>query len=110
MANQSADLFVGGVTSPNGHNLYTIAGELMSITPFRFDHVQGFFAIREWSGPVELIIAEDNEATIKILLKGRSTKMRYVHRTHRVNLDWLYEVFTTRILVADYGMYRLSIR
>ena len=86
---------MGGGASPDGHNFYTIAGELMSITPFRFDHVENFFAIREWSGLVELIIAEDTEATIQILLKGRSTKMQHVHRTHRVNLDWLYEVFTS---------------
>ena len=35
-----------------------------------------------------------NEAIIKILLKGRSTKLRHV-RTHRVNLDWLYGVFSS---------------
>ena len=67
----------------------------MEIIPFRFDHVENFFAVREFSSPVDLIIAEDNEATIKILLKGRSTKLRHVHRTHRVNLDWLYEVFAS---------------
>ena len=55
----------------DGHNLYSIAGELMSITPFRFDHVENFFAIREWSGPVDLIIAEDNEATIKNSFRGK---------------------------------------
>ena len=65
----------------------------MEITPFRFDHVDNFLAVREFCSPVNLIIAEDNEATIKILLKGRSIKLRHVHRTHRVNLDWLYEIF-----------------
>ena len=39
--------------------------------------------------------SEDDEDTIKILFTGRFTKMRHVHRTHRVNLDWLYEVFTS---------------
>ena len=74
-------------------SLFSIAGELMEITPFRFDHVDNFLAVREFCSPVNLIIADDNEATIKILLKGRSIKLRHVHRTHGVNLDWLYEIF-----------------
>ena len=45
-------------------NIFSMAGELMSIIPFRFDHVENFFAIREFSSWVDLIIAEDNEATI----------------------------------------------
>ena len=70
IATMSADLFVGGGFLPSGgHNLYSIAGELMSSTPFGFDHVENFFAIREWSGPVDFIIAEDNETTIKIRFK-----------------------------------------
>ena len=67
----------------------------MEIIPFRFDHIDNFLAVRSFCSPVNLIIAEDNEATIKILLKGRSTKLRHVHRTHRVNLDWLYELFSS---------------
>ena len=34
----------------------------MYITPFRFNHVENFCAIREFSGLVDLILAEDNEA------------------------------------------------
>ena len=41
----------------------------------------------------ELVVLEDNEAVIKMTIKGRSTAMRHVQRTHRVNLDWLYERF-----------------
>ena len=67
----------------------------MEITPFRFDHVDNVLAVREFCSPVNFIIAEDNEATIKTRLKGRSTKLRHVHRTRRVNLDWLYEVFSS---------------
>ena len=74
-------------------SLFLIAGELIEITPFRFDHVDNFLAVIEFCSPSNLIIAEDNEATIKILLKGRSTKLRHVHRTHRVNLESLYEIF-----------------
>ena len=31
---------------------------------------------------------EDNEAVIKMIIKGRSPTMRHVSRTHRVALDW----------------------
>ena len=34
---------------------------------------------------------EDNEAVIKIIIKGRSPTMRHVSRTHRVALDWLFD-------------------
>ena len=33
---------------------------------------------------------EDNEAVIKILLKGRSLALRHFPRVQRVDLDWLY--------------------
>ena len=36
-----------------------------------------------------LYIFEDNEAVIKMIIKGRSPTMRHVSRTHRVALDWL---------------------
>ena len=38
-----------------------------------------------------LYIFEDNEAVIKMIIKGRSATMRHVSRTHRVALDWLFE-------------------
>ena len=37
------------------------------------------------------IIFEDNDAVIKQCVKGRSPAMRHVARTHRVDLDWLWE-------------------
>ena len=39
----------------------------------------------------ELVIHEDNEAVIKMTIKGRSPALRHVPRTHRVDLDWLFE-------------------
>ena len=36
-------------------------------------------------------IFEDNEAAIKMIIKGRSPTMRHVSRTHRVALDWLFD-------------------
>ena len=36
-----------------------------------------------------LYVFEDNEAVIKMIIKGMSPTMRHVSRTHRVALDWL---------------------
>ena len=38
-----------------------------------------------------LYVFEDNEAVIKMIMKGRSPAMRHVSRTHRVVLDWLFD-------------------
>ena len=38
-----------------------------------------------------LYIFEDNEAVIKMIIKGRSPSMRHVSRTHRVAHDWLFD-------------------
>ena len=38
-----------------------------------------------------LYVFEDNEAVIKMTIKGRSPTMRRVSRTHRVALDWLLD-------------------
>ena len=43
------------------------------------------------SGTGTCIIFEDNDAVIKQCAKGRSLAMRHVARTHRVDLDWLWE-------------------
>jgi hypothetical protein len=39
-----------------------------------------------------LIIAEDNEAVIKIIKKARSIALRHLPRTHRIDIHWLFEV------------------
>ena len=38
-----------------------------------------------------LYIVEDNEAVTKMIIKGRSPTMRHVSRTHRVEIDWLFD-------------------
>ena len=38
-----------------------------------------------------LNVFKDNEAVIKMIVKGRSPTMRHVSRTHRVALDWLFD-------------------
>ena len=40
----------------------------------------------------DLIIAEDNQAVIKIVQKARSMALRHLPRTHRIDLQWLFEV------------------
>ena len=37
-----------------------------------------------------LYIFEDNAAVIKMIIIGRSPRIRHVSRTHRVTLDWLF--------------------
>ena len=37
-------------------------------------------------------VFEDNEAVIKMIIKGRGPTMRHVSRTHRVALDWLFDL------------------
>ena len=38
-----------------------------------------------------LYVFEDNEAVIKMIIKGRSPTMRHVSRNQRVALDWLFD-------------------
>ena len=38
-----------------------------------------------------LFIFEDNEAVIKLIIKGRSPTTRHVSRTHSVALDWSFD-------------------
>ena len=38
-----------------------------------------------------LYVFEDNEAVIKMIIKGRSPTMRHVSKTHRISLDWLFD-------------------
>ena len=38
-----------------------------------------------------LYVLEDNEAVIKMIIKGRSPTIRHVSRSHRVALDWMFD-------------------
>ena len=42
-------------------------------------------------GAVKLVIFEDNESVMKMVVKGRSPALGHVSRTHRVDIDWLFE-------------------
>ena len=56
------------------------------------------------------VVMDDNEAVIKSLAKGRSPKLRHVARTHRVNLDWCYDLFRHPEVIARYvsTMYQIA--
>ena len=53
------------------------------------DHVPS--CVTHSGSNVMLSVFEDNEAVIKMTIKGRSPTMRHVSRTHRVALDWLFD-------------------
>ena len=42
-------------------------------------------------GDSKWYIFEDNEAVVKMVIKGSSPTIRHVSRTHRVALDWLFD-------------------
>ena len=43
------------------------------------------------SGTAKCIIFEDNDAVIRMTVKERAPMLRHVARTHRVDLDWLFQ-------------------
>ena len=54
----------------------------------------------------ELVYFEDNEAVIKMIIKGRNPNLTHVSRTHRDTLDWLFDRINLdpklRISYVDY--------
>ena len=57
---------------------------------------------QEKQAAMRLIVCEDNEAVIKIVLKQRSPALRHVSRTHRICLDWTYEVMQNQCVSLKY--------
>ena len=49
-----------------------------------------------------LFFHEDNQAMIAVCRSGRNPTMRHLHRTHRVSVDWLHEVFSRGDVVLVY--------
>ena len=45
----------------------------------------------EPTGRAQICILEDNEPVIKMSMKQRWPQLRYVPRTHRINLEWIFE-------------------
>ena len=69
------------IVKPNMYN--TIPIKHTNVIPTNIDHIP---PSTTHSSPL-LYVFEDNEAVIKMILKGRSPSMRHVSRTHRVALD-----------------------
>ena len=60
-----------------------------NVIPTNIDHIP---PNTTHSSPSALLyFFEDNEAVIKMIIKGRSPTVRDVLRTHRVALDWLFD-------------------
>lgn len=51
-------------------------------------------------GRAKLYALEDNDAVIKMVVKGHNPNLRHVASTHRVDLDWLLERIS-----KDHGVY-----
>ena len=60
-----------------------------NVIPTNIDHVPSKTA--HSGSSAMLYVFEDNEAAIKMIIKGRSPTMRHVSRTQRVALDWLFD-------------------
>mgnify|MGYP003321115593 CR=1 FL=1 len=39
----------------------------------------------------KLVFVEDNDAVLKMCVKGRAPTLKLCSRTHRIDLDWLFE-------------------
>ena len=73
------------VVKPNMHNPIPI--KHTNVIPINIDLIPP--NTTHYGPSAMLYILEDNEAVIKMIIKGRSPTMRHVSRTHRVALDWL---------------------
>jgi hypothetical protein len=82
----------------------TTEAELVALAKSLFDEALPFLSLFELilGRPVELLILEDNQATIKIARKGYSSKLRHVPRTHKVNLGSIAEVLEEDTVEIEY--------
>ena len=60
-----------------------------NVIPTNIDHIPS--NTRKSDSSAILYVFEDNEAVIKMIIRGRSPTMRHVSRTHRIPLDWLFD-------------------
>ena len=73
---------------------HAVIPKVCELNPYseRFDPAKYFAYTRRPEQKTCLIIAEDNEAVIKLVKKARSMALRHLPRTHRIDLQWLFEV------------------
>ena len=78
---------LAAVVKPNMHNSIPI--KHTNVIPTTIDNIPSNTTNSDSCDM--LYVFEDNEAVIKMIIKGRSPTMRRVSRTHRVALDWLFD-------------------
>ena len=78
---------LSGKTQPNMRKLIPTTHPNLDLT--NIDHVPS--SGTHSGSNAMLYVFEDNEAVIKMIIKGRSPTMRHVSRTHRVALDCLFD-------------------
>ena len=66
-----------------------IAIKHTNVIPTNIDHIPS--NTKNSGSGAMLCVFEENEAVIKMIIKGRSPTMRHVSRTHRVALEWLFD-------------------
>ena len=52
--------------------------------------------------PVSMRVYEDSQALIRVVKSGQNPTMHHLHRTHRISVAWLHEVFQCRNAVLAY--------
>ena len=75
------------VVKPNMHNPIPI--KHTKVIPTNIDHIPS--NTTHSGSSATLYIFEDNEAVIKMIIKGNSPNLRYVSRIHQDALDWLFD-------------------
>ena len=78
---------LSAVVKSNMHN--TIPVKHTNVIPTNIDHIPS--NTTNSGSSAMMYVFEDNEAVIKMIIKGRSPTMRHVSWTHRVALDWLFD-------------------
>ena len=75
------------IVKSNMHN--PIPTKHTNVIPTNIDNIPS--NTKNYDSSAVLCVFEDNEAVIKIIIKGRCPTVRHVSRTHRVALDWLFD-------------------
>ena len=75
------------VFKSNMHNPIPI--QHTNVIPTNIDHIPS--NTKNSNSSAMLHVFGDNEAVIKMIIKGRSPTMKHVSRTHRDALDWLFD-------------------
>ena len=78
----------GNLTRPSG-KCHSLSHSIDLVSSGVVDHVPS--NIPASSFPARLHIIEDNDAVIRMIVKGRSPNLSHMSRTHRFDKDWLYE-------------------